>query len=231
MAQSSYIRELVSFIVGVFAGAGAALVGDFIRNWYYRPKLKICKDRPEKDEEFKFACHSIVITNVGRSVARNCQGMVTFHSLEEKHVLDEYEIIKLKDIGVSLRKFNIEGEEEFLLKGRDFRKIENELLAWSRIGNPVNIHLPPNVEAMLDVCRFMKGHHGKIQKDDQIHINSEAGWKKTRAAVKKRAYEITIKVVAENAKPVEQNFAIEPSDDWIRLIKVKNTGMRSCLQL
>ena len=107
-----------------------------------------------------------------------------------------------------------------MLKAGDFREIENELLAWSLIGNPLTIPLAPEVEAMLDVCRFMKGRHGKIQYDDQIHINSEAGWKKVRAAVKKKPYEITIRIVADNAKPVKQKFAIEPSEDWIRFKKL-----------
>ena len=222
--EAHFTRELISFFVGALSGAMAALIGEFFRNWLYRPKLKICEDRPEKDEEFKFSCHSIVIKNLGRSVAKNCHGMITFDNLHQEDVLAEKDIIKLEDIGVSLSKFNIDGKEEFLLKAGDFRRIENELLAWSLIGNPSTIPLAPNVEAMLDVCRFMKGRHGKIQYGDQIHINSEAGWKKVRAAAKKKRYKITIRIVAENAKPVKQHFAIEPSGEWIRFKKLSNTS-------
>lgn len=66
-----------------------------------------------------------------------------------------------------------------------------------------------------DVCRFAKAD------PDQIQIPSENGWKSMRVAVQKKRYKMKLRIAAENVKPTEANFTIEPLGDYIELKEVE----------
>lgn len=197
------------FTLGLIGGTLVTLGAELLRDWYRRPKLRILEDRPE--ESSAFSCHAIVVTNDGRSAARNCTGMLSIDDLEKEDVLGEPDVLTLAEAGLSLAKFDVVGPETFLMKAENFRSITNELVAWSRIGNPVEISLHSQTYAMLDVCRYMK------MPRLQYHIPSERGWKAVRAALRPRSYHMTLTVVAENARPVSRSFLMQALPTRLRI--------------
>lgn len=225
LEEDSHMKEFIIFGVGAIFGTLLTTLREGAQSWYLRPRLQILYDSPEEGR--LFSCHSVVVTNEGRSVARNCQGTITFEALEievgaskkkvktlsEKDLFAIDQTKTLGQLGIPLQKFNVVGEETYLLKPGSFRPIENEFLAWSRVGNPVSIDICPNTFAMLDVCRVIKG-------EKRIDIPSENGWRSVRAALKKRRYAIRIAVVAENARRVQKGFIVEPSKQDIKFKEV-----------
>lgn len=203
------MAELVNFVLGILVGTVAAIGLEMFRNLYFRPRLRILGDSPEHAE--KFSSHAIRITNKGNRVARNCYGMITFPELRSLDLLPEDKIMTMAKVGLDKSKWNVEGDETYLLKLGDFRPIENESLAWSRVGNPLAIDIPPNTFALLDVCRFIKVG------EKQIHVPSENGWRSVKAAIKNREYNIIISIAAENASVVKKRFVIEPFKDGIQI--------------
>jgi hypothetical protein len=200
-APGSYTANLTIFVLGLVAGTLVALGAELLRAWFRRPKLCILEDRPEEAE--KFSCHAIVVTNTGRTTATHCSGMISLPQLNYSDMLGDSDILTLKEAGLSPEKFDVRGPETFLMKAGNFRNVINELVAWSRIGNPVEISLHPHTFAMLDVCRFMKGPKA------QLHIPSEKGWKAVRLALKPGSYLLEVMVVAENARSKPKLFAME----------------------
>lgn len=208
------IGQFVAFGLGIVGGIVAAVGADWLRRFIYRPKIEILEDKPEKGK--LFSCHAIEVTNTGRSVATNCHAIVTFEDLEEGDLIPEKQITKTKALGLGLEKFGLKREEIYLLKpGESFRPIENEFLSWSSVGNPLQAHIFPGTSRMVDVCRFVKVDL------DQIQIPSENGWRSMRVAVQKKCYKMKLRIAAENVKPTEANFTIQPLGDYIELKKIE----------
>lgn len=211
------MSEFVAFVLGMLGGIVAAVGADWFKRRLYRPKLDIGEDDPETADEF--SCHAVRVQNKGNAVARQCHAIVSFPDLEEEDLLSEEHIWKVKDLGLDIRKFDLEQDATYLLKpGKGFRKILNEYLSWSPVGNPLAVELYPKTALKVDVCRFIRKKNGTRPR--QIQIPSEKGWKSMRAAVvTNRDYDMTLKVVAEDGTCVEANFTIKPLGDKIELIK------------
>jgi hypothetical protein len=201
--------SFVVFFLGLIAGTAVTIAAEIFRGWYGRPRLDILDDSPE--EAAAFSCHAIRVTNFGRTTANRCVGMLTFIDLHHEDVLGEESIATLEKLGVDPDKFDVHGDETFLMKGGNFRPITNELTAWSRVGNPVTIDIFPQTYAMLDVCRFMRGS------TPQLHLPSERGWKSVRAALKSKPYRIQVTVVGENARAATRTFRIDPNPNGIAI--------------
>lgn len=201
--------SLTFFVAGVAAGAigGAvslAAVESYFR-WYRRPRLVIGEDRPEHGEHF--TCNAIVIANRGRSVAKNCMGTITLEALDVRELIaTPEELIQAEDIGMDPTKFNVRGKSTLLMSQQSNRlPVENELLAWARIGNPVAIDLPPSVGAMLDVARYVRPEGSEAQ----LHIPSEKGWSSILVALRPGTYKLRLKVHADNAASRERAFTLQ----------------------
>lgn len=208
--------SFIVFFLGLIAGTAVTIAAELFRSWYDRPRLQILDDSPE--EAAAFSCHAIRVTNVGRTTARRCVGMLTFIDLLHEDVLSEESILTLAKLGVDADKFDVHGEETFMMKGGNFRPVTNELTAWSRVGNPVTIDIFPQTYAMLDVCRYMRGT------TPQLHLPSERGWKSVRAALRSKPYRIQVTVVGENAHAAVGRFRIDPNPNGIVIKQDEGSG-------
>jgi hypothetical protein len=198
---------LVTVLSGV-SGAVVALGGAQLLAFFGRPQLHITEDIPETGTSF--SCHAIRVRNTGRSTAEKCIGALTIPGLGIEDLVDAENILKLVDLGIPIQKFGVHGGESFLMNGsaksaKSFRPIEGELLAWSRIGNPVEVNLPPGVGTTLDLCRYVNN-----DATAQIDLPSEKGWSHVRAVLKAKRYEFIVTVYAANAGHCQKSFNVVP---------------------
>jgi len=198
------VSAILGAIVGGMVGAGAPL---FIDHWY-RPMLDLEADRPETGANW--SGHGISVTNRGRRTAKSCHGMLILDA-KPNDLYGDGQLALTKDLGDDefLRKFNIQGEENFLLRKSDWRPVDNELLAWSQINNPRNIDIYPNTHPILDVFRLMR----VADKPPQLQFVSEGGWQSLRGAFTVREYHLTITVGADNARAAARRYRIRPIGD------------------
>jgi hypothetical protein len=81
------------------------------------------------------------------------------------------------------------------LTPENFRDIDNEHVAWSRMGNPIEVDIHPHSYAMLDIARCLC-----FDREAQVHIPSEHGWRALRCALGKRRYRFHIRVRLSTAR-------------------------------
>jgi hypothetical protein len=175
-------------VSGIVVGVAA----EAWRRYWTRPIVRIVEDQPEYGGDW--SCHAIKVTNLGRSAAQRCQGQVSIEDVDTDHMLERSDVTTIADPPLPTSKFDIHGDEQLLLSPSNFRRIDSELVVWSRIGNPVEVDIHPNTHALLDVARYMQF------KTPQIHIPSETGWKAIRCALKPRRYELTVRVSPINGR-------------------------------
>ncbi len=189
-------------LVSGLAVAVFALVGGQLVAFFRRPKLRIDKDVPELGEGF--SCHAILVKNAGLTTAEKCIGTLTIPELTGGDLLTEP--LTLEELHIPLEKFGVVGKEAApLLSSKNFRPVNGELLAWSRIGNPVEVNIPPGAGTMLDLCRYMyEVKDGKVQ----IDLPSEKGWNPIRAVLKAQKYTFTVTVHADNARQCQRSFKV-----------------------
>jgi hypothetical protein len=223
------ILSAPSILFGLIAGLIISMTGEALRARRNRPKLRIGEHVPERGDE-RFSCHAIKIHNTGRTAALGCAGMITLLGVPADAIITVGEsILTIREAGLPPRKFNLDEQEEvFLFWGGAYRQINEEFLAWSPLGNPLHIDIYPNSSINLDICRWIKskkvdiiedGVSRTITKPSQVHLPSEDGWRRPRAALNvKRKYEFRIDVAGSNARRVSKAFLLDATDDGVEIV-------------
>jgi hypothetical protein len=95
-----------------------------------------------------------------------------------------------------------------LSPGFSGKRVLGGRVCWAEIDNPNRIIINAKDEALLDIYRVVcKGGHTHIE------IPSERGWKVLRMALSAhKEYTGSLRITAENARPVEKRFKLKPID-------------------
>jgi len=166
---------LIGVIIGIFGPLGAR----FIYEWWMKPRMEINKDEPLQGSGFVY--HSIRVENKGRTVAKNCHGLLTIENMEP------YEVLQYTG--------------KAYVTENSYRPVKDESLCWafqtrSPSNTPINpafLSISPKSSRLLELC-----HAGK---DSSITFPSEMGWEIIRVALlADKEYEIEIKIFAENVQ-------------------------------
>jgi hypothetical protein len=216
--------DLVPFFLGIVSGTFVAVFKDWFSSWYHRPKLLLEGDVPE--DGAGWSGHAVRVTNVGRGPAADCQVMLTMQGAGPDDLCPTDDIILLEHLELRPDKWGFAERETFALSRDGFRTIDNELLTWSQMGNPVQIDLYPGTSRMIDVFRLMKGPVTGRTTVPQLHVVSERGWSCLRGAFKlsrpaaKGQYEMTLTAVAADAK-TSRTYVVKPRgvDDVVLIAK------------
>lgn len=165
-------------VVGAIIGIIGPLIANYIRYLCTKPNLEILEDEPHKSQNYVH--HSIRIKNTGRSVAINCNAVLTIAAMTQNDVIDSmYHSYITTDA---------------------FRPIRDESLCWalqilSSTGDAVNpafLSIFPGSTRLVELC-------GVSRQSLEIEIPSEMGWRSKRVVLRgNREYEVELKIFAEN---------------------------------
>jgi hypothetical protein len=167
---------------GVAVGVLLPLLASFIKYCYMKPRIVIQNDEPQQGGTFSF--HSIRIHNNGRTVVKNCQGLLTIQNLEQS------------DIDPSAARVYV--------TNTIYRPIKDESLCWAfqipdatgKGTNPASLSISPKSSRLLEVC-----HVDRQSTPWTIEVPSEMGWHTRRVVLwGNKNYDIQLKVIAENVQ-------------------------------
>lgn len=169
-----------------------------IHEWLVCPILEIGDDYPlhhpgKTENKLLITQHSVVVKNKGKTAAKNCTGIV---------IID----VKPEEL---IQPF-ITNLPVLLPPSFSGKRVLGGQVCWAEIDNPARITINARDEALLDIYRVVcKGRHRHIE------IPSERGWKVLRMALSaSREYTGTLRVTAQNAKPVEKRFKSKPVNHY-----------------
>lgn len=190
--MSSGVWLLIGVIIGIFGPFGAR----FIYEWWMKPRMDIQEDEPQEGEGF--VRHSIRIANNGRTVAKNCNVILTIKGVVKDDII--------KDL---LGRTYVQKD--------NYRPIKDEFLCWSfqirnPTGNPINpafLSISPKSTRLVELCVF---HRDSLE----LEVPSEMGWEIRRVILRgNKEYEVELKIFAENVqydpKKHSKRFKLTPN--------------------
>lgn len=175
------MAEGIWVVIGVIIGIIGPLAARFIWELYTRPILVIERDEPH--ESPYYVNHSIRIRNGGRTVARNCNAVLTLMGITVNDVID------------------VPYQHAYITTNA-YRPIKDESLCWAlqtlgSAGKPVNpafLSIFPGSTRLVEL-------YGVARQSLQIAIPSEMGWEIQRVVLRgNREYEVELKIFAENIR-------------------------------
>ncbi len=194
--MSSGIWLLIGVIIGIVGPFGAR----FIYDWWMKPRIEILGDEPQQGGEF--VRHSIRVANKGKTVAKNCNAVLTIKGMTKDAIIDS-----------SFGRIHI--------KSYDYRPVKDESLCWSfqipgHEGEPINpafLSISPESTRLVELCRVP-------QRVDplEIEVPSEMGWGICRVILSgNKVHEIELKIFAENVrydpKKHKKDFKLKPNSE------------------
>ncbi len=169
----------------------SALVGrlfvPIVLSWINRPILKFQYYDDLLIGHDGQAFHRLLIKNFGRTAAIKCVATLTLSGIVPEKTFSG------PDTTHSANAF----------KTRN--RIEDELVCWSKIGNPTEITIYPHSGARVDLLMVEFDSHGS---PINITIPTEDGWKPCRIKVIPSHYKGQLVVSGENTPPVSMHFAV-----------------------
>jgi len=187
-------------LIGVIIGIIGPWIARLIYEWWMKPRIDIQDDEPQVGEGF--VRHSIRIANNGRTVAKNCHGLLTIENMEQ------YEVLPHTKAYIVLN---------------SYRPVKDESLCWAfQLRGPTNapvnpafLSIFPKSSRLLELCH--------ADKAPEILFPSEMGWERIRVALlADKEYIVEIKVFAENVqynpKKHSKKFKLTPDVHTSELI-------------
>ncbi|MDY6796621.1 MAG: hypothetical protein SWK76_15280 [Actinomycetota bacterium] len=200
-------NALLSFFLGSLFGFLASIGLEFFRYYFFRPKLRI--ERESKEIGENFSCHSLVVKNSGRAIAKNAQGAITIHDITRNDVVALPGIKFVRDFGGAqveelCRVFDVEPPESVYVTDKKFRDVEVEPIAWAELGSRRAITIFPDMSRLLDICRYVR-----INGEEQIQIPSSKSWQALLIVLKPNDYRVAISVGCDNGAMVSKKFTLK----------------------
>lgn len=216
---------IIGPIIGGLAGGLSLFLSRLGYNYINKSKLdiegKFTQENLTVDE--KWTEIGVEVRNRGRSVAKNCRGVLTITNFASDQDIVDTRILKGDELEKEMNWRNQLGIEITKERARDLSKV-NVLLdrkttdidfnekdvPWNHTGTPINLDINKGDKNRLFVARlrWVPLHVGP--KFDMIDIPSGYGWDKLHVILRPdKSYACTLKISSANADCVEKKFRLE----------------------
>jgi len=168
---------ILGVVIGVIVAIVGYLVASYLKYSYMKPNLEILSDEPHESPDFVH--HSIRIKNKGKTVARDCNAVLTVLNMSINDIIDD---------------------PAAYLTTNAYRPIRDESLCWAfqilgSDGKPINpalLSIFPQSTRFVELC-------GVLRQSLHIEIPSEMGWRTKRVVLRgDKEHEVELKIFAEN---------------------------------
>lgn len=203
-----FSQQVISAFIGLIIGT---LLGNELSRFLYKPRvvIKFKSLHPLFSNNGFF--WSIIVANMGRTVATNCTGNITLFDIDEGDTMQEHEGIKDESLPrYNEEKLDLDFPRSPLITPNKFREIRNSSLCWSLIGNPEKMDINPGTTRGLDICRVQYHPDADFW---YLIFPSERGWRKVRCRIKAKPIRGRIFVCPSNIFPKILDFEIRISRD------------------
>ena len=130
-------QQVIGALIGLIIGT---LLGNEISRFLYRPKvfIKFKQISPLFTKDGYF--WSIIVANLGRTVATDCIGTITIDGLSKEDIMESHEAVMDESLPTySEERIDLDYPRSQLVSPMSFREIRNVSLCWSLLGNPFKI--------------------------------------------------------------------------------------------
>lgn len=180
--------DLTTIVSGVIITVVGAIIGNYIKIWYYKPKLKI-STTPLK-----------VRSNAEYPVLREIDGTIT--ESQQRVIIFVYRVEVINEGKTAAR--NVRGTIEFNDNQPERR------ICWYEEGNVPFITINSNDHSFLDVYGVIIERNRITNK---ILIPTENGWMGLTPIPVTSEWILKIRVTAEDVKPERKKFKINPNNN------------------